>query len=113
MLVNKDITYYHKILNATTRLEEWRRFVFRGVWVFTGTGSNLNKGYDSANDLNVRIPMKLVKDKSIFSIGDIVALGEHYDIDKQSDLQGVEFYNVTKININEFGNNPHVHLGGQ
>lgn len=113
MVVNKNITYYHKTLNESTRLEEWQRKIFRNVWVFAGTGSNLNKGYDNSNDLNVRIPMEYVKDVNMFDIGDIVALGEHPDISRQSDLEGIEFYNVTKINVNDFGNNPHIHLGGQ
>ena len=73
----------------------------------------MNKGYDNSNDLNVRIPMEYVKDVNMFDIGDIVALGENPDISRQSDLEGIEFYNVTKINVNDFGNNPHIHLGGQ
>lgn len=113
MITNKAITYYHKTLNATTRLEEWNKTVFSDVWVFSGKGSGINKGYENANDMNIRIPMKYVKNKSLFTIGDIVAIGSQGDITKQSDLQGKEFYNVTSININDFGNNPHIHLGGR
>lgn len=113
MLVNKEITYYHKVLNETTRLEEWERHIFRNAWVFAGKGSTQSKGYDNANELNVRIPMQYIKDVELFNIGDIVALGEQGEIIKQSDLEGIEFYNVTKINVNDFGNNPHIHLGGQ
>lgn len=113
MITNNSITYYHKILNTTTRLEEWSKTIFSDVWVFGGKGSSINFGYENANDINVRIPMEYVSDTSIFQIGDIIAIGEQGNITKQSDLNGKEYYNVTSININNFGNNPHIHLGGK
>ena len=113
MITNKKITYYHKVLNNTTKLYEWSRIVFDEVWLFGGKGSSINKGYENANDVDVRIPMEYVQDTSIFQIGDIIALGEQSNITKQSDLKDVEFYNVTSININDFGYNPHIHLGGK
>ena len=112
MITNKAITYYHKILD-NNKLEQWTKTVFEDVWVFGGKGSSINKGYDNANDVNVRIPMELVKNTDLFKIGDIVAVGIQGNITKQSDLKGIEFYNITSININNFGNNPHVHLGGR
>ena len=113
MITNKTITYYHKVLNNTTHLEEWSKVVFDDVWVFGGKGTSINKGYENANDVNVRIPMEIVQDTSVFKIGDIIAIGQQEAITKQSDLNGKEFYNVTSININDFGNNPHIHLGGK
>ncbi len=113
MITNNKITYYHKVLNEVTRLEQWQKIVFNDVWVFGGKGSGINKGYENANDVNVRIPMEYVDDFTIFKIGDIIAVGIQEDISKQSDLEGKEFYNVTSININNFGNNPHIHLGGK
>lgn len=113
MITNKAITYYHKVLNNTTKLEEWTKVVFDNVWLFGGKGSSINKGYENANDVDIRIPMEYVFDTTIFNIGDIVAVGEQEDISKQSDLKGKEFYNITSININDFGNNPHIHLGGK
>lgn len=113
MITNNKITYYHKILNNTTKLYEWSRVLFDDVWIFGGEGSNINKGYENANDVDVRIPMVYVNDTSIFNIGDIIAIGIQDNISKQSDLKDVEFYNVTSININDFGNNPHIHLGGK
>jgi hypothetical protein len=112
MITNKAITYYHKTLNEN-KLEQWTKTIFENVWVFGGKGSSINKGYDNANDVNVRIPMKLVENTDLFKIGDIVAVGIQGNITKQSDLKGIEFYNITSININDFGNNPHVHLGGR
>lgn len=112
MITNKAITYYHKTLNEN-KLEQWTKTVFENVWVFGGKGSSINKGYDNANDVNVRIPIELIENTDLFKIGDIVAVGIQGNITKQSDLKGIEFYNITSININNFGNNPHVHLGGR
>lgn len=112
MITNKIITYYHKTLDEN-KLEKWNKYVFDKVWLFGGKGSSINAGYENANDVNVRIPMEYVEDKTIFTIGDIIAVGEQVDITKQSELNGKEFYNVTSITINEYGNNPHVHLGGK
>jgi len=112
MIVNKAITYYHKGLDEN-KLEIWKKYVFLNVWVFAGKGSYINKGYENANDMDIRIPMHYVKDKSIFTLDDIVAIGIQPDINKQSDLKDKEFYNVTSVNINDFGNNPHIHLGGR
>lgn len=112
MITNNKITYYKKSWNEN-RIEIWTKYVFDDVWVFGGKGSNINRGYENANDINVRIPMKYVEDETIFNIGDIIAVGEQQDITKQSDLNGIEFYNVTSINVNDFGNNSHIHLGGR
>ena len=34
MITNKSITYYHKIFNNQTKLEEWDRYIFDSVWFF-------------------------------------------------------------------------------
>ena len=112
MITNGSITYYHKTLN-NNKLPIWNKYVFESVWHFGGKGSSINKGYENANDVDIRIPMEYVSDTSIFQIGDIIAIGEQGNITKQSDLNGKEYYNVTSININNFGNNPHIHLGGK
>lgn len=112
MITNKEITYYHKELDEN-KLEKWTRYVFENTWVFGGKGSSINRGYENANDVNIRIPMEYVRNTDIFKIGDIVAVGIQGNIEKQSDLNGKEFYNITSIAINNFGNNPHIHLGGK
>lgn len=112
MITNKTITYYSKGQNEQ-KLEKWTKTIFSSAWVFGGKGSSINKGYENANDVDVRIPMMFVKDTSIFKVGDIIAIGKQSDITKQSDLNGIEFYNVTSVNINDFGSQPHIHLGGK
>lgn len=113
MLTNNKITYYHKSNDNENKLTTWTKYNFDEVWLFGGKGSSINRGYENANDVNVRISMEFVKDTTIFAIGDIIAVGSQPDIEKQSDLNGKEFYNVTSININNFGGVPHVHLGGK
>lgn len=113
MITNKMITYYKKGLDPETKLITWTKHVFGPVWVFGGKGSGINKGYENANNVDVRIPMEQVQDETIFALEDIVAIGEQGNITKQSDLDGKEFYNVTSITVNGYGNNPHVHLGGK
>ena len=113
MITNNKITYYHKVLNTTTKLEGWEKHIFDDVWVFSRKGSSTNKGYENANIVDIRIPMEYVEDETIFNIGDIVAIGIQGDIERQSDLNGKEFYSVTSINVNDFGSNSHIHLGGK
>lgn len=112
MITNNSITYYKKYLDEN-KLTKWQRFYFNDVWLFDGKGSSINRGYENANDVDVRIPIEYVKDTSIFEIGDIIAVGNQSEIQKQSELDGKEFYNVTSVNVNSFGNNPHIHLGGK
>lgn len=115
MITNSSLTIYHKVFNETTRLEEWRRYNYYKVWWFGGRGSSINKGYDNANDVNVRIPY-LLNNINIanIQIGDILVKGDlATDITTQQDLVGYEVYNITSINDNEFGNNPHIHIGGK
>ena len=112
MISNNDITLYHKILDEN-RLEKWVTYRFEDVWKFGGKGSSLNKGYENANDVDVRITLDKIDNLNIFEIGDIIAIGLLNDITSQSELDGNEFYNITSININDFGSTPHIHLGGK
>lgn len=116
MITNSSITVYHQNgLDVSTHLEKWKRYNYSNVWFFGGKGATLDKGYDNANSVQVRIPYK-DNDLSIgnFSIGDIVVQGTlNTDITKQQDLSSYLIYNVTSINDNNFGNNPHIHIGGR
>ena len=116
MITNNSLTVYHKILDEETRLEKWIRFNYDNVWIFGGKGAGINKGYENANDVQIRIPYDVNKDLSInnFDIGDILLPGSSLeDIETQEDLQGKIFYNITSMNDNNYGLNKHIHLGGK
>ena len=116
MLVNSDMTLYHKVLDTETRLEKWERYYIEKVWWYGGKGANTQTGYENANDVQIRIPYESNENLNItdFSIGDIVCKGNiEKTITSQSELNGVEYYNITAINNNTFGNNAHIHLGGK
>ena len=115
MITNSSLTIYHKVYDEATRLDKWKRYNYEKVWFFGGKGASVNKGYDNANDVNVRIPY-LLNNINIanIQIGDILVKGDlATDITTQQDLVGYEVYNITSINDNEFGNNPHIHIGGK
>lgn len=115
MVSNSNVTIYHKNgLDVSTHLEQWQRFNYNNVWFFGGKGASINKGYDNANDVEVRIPYNNDLDASNFSIGDIIVKGTlTLDIQTQNDLRNYEIYNITSIKDNNFGNNPHIHIGGK
>lgn len=115
MITNSKLTIYHKTLDKTTKLEKWIRSNYNNVWWFGGKGSSINKGYDNANDVEVRIPYATNNiDISQIKIGDILVGKEIYDdITIQADLKDYEIYNITSINDNDFGNEPHIHIGGK
>ena len=116
MLVNSDMTLYHKVLDTETRLEKWERYYIKNVWWYGGKGANTQKGYENANDVQIRIPYEMNENLNIanFNVGDIVCKGNiEKTITSQSDLNDVEFYNITAISNNTFGNNQHIHLGGK
>lgn len=129
MICNSTLTIYHKTIDETTKLEKWNRQNYgkdesdKKVWVFGGIGSSINKGYENANDIDVRIPYS-INDVNLDLIkrGDIIVVGYiDKDITTQQDLltdtegkdTNYEIYNITSINNNNFGKNPHLHLGGK
>lgn len=116
MITNSKLTIYHKGFDTTKHEETWTRYNYDEVWFFGGRGSNLNKGYDNANDVDIRIPYLKNSELNIdnFSIGDIIVQGElDINIDTQEDLDSYLIYNITSINNNNFGKNQHIHLGGK
>lgn len=117
MITNSSLTIYHMSgLDETTHLEKWTRYNYSNVWFFGGKGAGINKGYDNANDVQVRIPYNQNSglDISKFAIGDIIVQGTlETNIETQQDLENYLVYNITSINNNNFGNNQHIHLGGK
>ena len=116
MITNNSLTVYHKSLDTSTKLEKWTRYNYDRVWFFGGKSALINKGYDNANDVKIRIPYDHNSNLDIanFSIGDIVVQGTlTTNIETQQDLSNYLIYNITSINDNKFGNNPHIHIGGK
>lgn len=117
MITNSELTIYHRSgLDLTTHLEKWTRYNYENVWFFGGKGASINKGYDNANDVQIRIPYSKNNGLNInnFAIGDIIVQGSlDQDIDTQQDLSNYLIYNITSINDNKFGKNQHIHLGGK
>ena len=117
MITNTSLTVYHKDgLDVATHFEKWTRHNYEKVWFFGGKGAGINKGYDNANDVQIRIPYEYNENLNIenFAVGDILVKGTlETNIETQEDLSNYEIYNITSINNNDFGNNQHIHLGGK
>jgi len=115
MITNSSLTIYHKTFDEEARLEKWTRYNYDKVWFFGGKGAGINKGYDNANNVDVRIPYNInsVNIENI-KIGDILVQGTlTQDITAQQDLSNYDVFNITSINNNKFGNNPHIRIGGK
>lgn len=116
MITNSTLTVYHKTFDSSTKLEKWIRHNYNKVWFFGGKGAGINKGYDNANDVQVRIPYDQNEGLDIndFAVGDILVQGTlTTNIETQEDLSNQLIYNITSINNNNFGNSQHIHLGGK
>ena len=114
MITNSSLTIYHHSIDENHN-DLWTRKNYSNVWFYGGKGSSINKGYDNANDVQIRIPYESNTDLSIedFAIGDIIVQGTlETNITSQQDLDEYLIYNITSINNNNFGNNQHIHLGG-
>ena len=113
MLVNSSLTVYHKV--SDNHDYKWVRYNYDNIWWFGGKGASLNKGYENANDVQIRIPYDLNPklDYNNFGIGDILVKGTiKADITSESDIES-EYYNITSLNNNTFGNNQHIHISGK
>lgn len=114
MITNSSLTIYHKEYDEETRLDKWKRYNYDKVWFFGGKGASVNKGYNNANDVDVRIPYNNEININNISIGDILVKGNlTQEITTQQDLVNYDVFNITSINDNNFGNNPHIHIGGK
>lgn len=118
MITNSGLTIYHYAgLDVATHFEKWVRYNYDNVWFFGGKGAGIDKGYDNANDVQIRIPYDKNENLNVenFKIGDIIVKGIiDIDIERQQDLSNnYEIYNITSIRNNNFGNNKHIHIGGK
>ncbi len=115
MITNNSLTVYHYDVDENHN-DRWIKYNYEKVWFFGGQGASTNKGYDNANDVQIRIPygQNANLDFRNFSIGDIAVAGTlDQDITDQHDLDDYEIYNITSKNNNNFGSEPHVHLSGK
>lgn len=112
MLVNSSLTVYHKV--EVDHDYKWVKYFYENIWWFGGKGTSTNKGYDNANDVQIRIFYDLNPnlDYNNFEIGDILVQGKYKDITSEEDIQS-EYYNITSLNNNVFGNNKHIHISGK
>lgn len=121
MIVNSNLTVYHKDFDEEKRIEKWIRHNYgtkkkNAVWWQGGKGASTNAGYENANDVKIRIPYKQNKGLNIenFKVGDILIKGYvDKDIITLQDLGKVEFYNIIALVDNRTGNEPHIHIGGK
>ena len=115
MITNSSLTIYHKVFDENTMLDRWIRYNYTDAWIFGGKGASINKGYDNANDIEIRLPYsKNNMDINNFAIGDIIVQGAlDLNISAQQDLKNYLVYNITSIKNNNFGNSKHIHIGGK
>lgn len=113
MICNNSLTIYHKSYDNETRTEKWIRYNYANAWIFGGKGASRNRGYDNANNIEIRLPYsKNNLDMNNFAIGDIIVEGTlTIDINSKEDLDTL-VYEITSINNNNFGINKHIHIGG-
>ena len=113
MLVNSSLTVYHKLVR--NHEDTWEKHFYKNIWWFGGKGASFNKGYENANDVKIRIPYDSNSGLNYnnFGIGDILVKGTiKTDITSESDIES-EYYNITSLNNNTFGNNQHIHISGK
>ena len=117
MICNSEVTIYHNNgLDVNTHTELWQRYNYKKAWVFGGHGASINKGLNDANDVQVRIPYNLNKELDIndFAVGDIIVKGKvELNIQTQLDLKDYDIYHIISLINNDFGRNPHIHIGGK
>lgn len=116
MICNNSVTIYHMSgLDIVTHFELWTRYNYENAWVFGGKGASINKGYDNANDIEIRLPYSKNDNLDVnnFAIGDIIVVGTITEnINTQDDLKNYLVYNITSIKDNKFGSK-HIHIGGK
>lgn len=115
MITNNSVTIYHKVFDTFLLYDVWVRYNYDKAWIFGGKNASINKGYDNANNIDVRLSYDLNDiDTNNFAIGDIIVPGTlDLDIQTQQDLKNYQIYNITSITDNQFGTRPHLHIGGK
>ena len=112
MISNTDvITICHKGLDPVTRLETWTKSYYYNCWWYEVQGATVRDGYEANNRVEVRIPYDKNANITDISIGDILYRGKLENaVTSQNNVPNA--FNITSITDNKFGNEPHLHLGG-
>lgn len=134
MITNADITLYNHYYNRTTRLDQWKRTVIKGVHFYvdhrTAVGDN---GVNLATTYKIRIPDHAEYDgdyvskkewvesgtdvagKWTLQNGDLIVRGIcEEEIEKPADLtsSGIRYCRISSWSDNRFGGLPHWRIGG-
>lgn len=110
MLVNSDITIFHREYNEATRLDEWNSVYIPNAWWFKDSKSTIDTdGLKIADVCTVRIWDMSVE----ISKDDYIVKGEcKINMQTIKDIADFEYMRVTSINKNDFGGYPHIKVVG-
>lgn len=110
MLTNTDLTIFHRVHDPVTRLDKWERTYVDAAWWFKDSKATLNTdGLTVADVYYVRIPDTSL----VISKDDYLVKGDcGVDMQTVKDLEGYEKTRATTVNINTFGDNPHIKVVG-
>lgn len=111
VITNADVTVYRRIYDPQTRYDSWEREYVPAVWWFKDEQSSVDaEGMHRADNIAIRIPDISVQVKK----EDIVVKGRcEAEIVTPEDLEGWEYCKVLSVNYNDFGDTPHIKIGGQ
>lgn len=110
MIVNTDITIYHRKYDSDQRLDAWEMEYVPEAWWHTAEKSNVTTdGLKQADVTTIRIPDISVDVKK----DDYIVKGQCFTkITSVKDLAGSCFVKVTSANYNVYGGNPHIKVVG-
>lgn len=110
MLTNTDLTIFHRNYDPVERLDKWEKTYVDSAWWFKDTKSTVTSdGLITADVYYIRIP-----DTSIVLSKDDYLVKGICEIDMQTvkDLEGYEKTKATTVNVNTFGDSPHIKVVG-
>ena len=110
MITNADCTIYRRVRTAGSNEFSWIKQYVKECWWFEDTRADMTtNGLKSADILTVRIPDLTVE----VSKDDYIVRGNcRVNMQTVKDLEGLNYYKVTKANYNSFGRNPHIKVVG-
>lgn len=110
MITNTDITIYSRTYNPSTRLDEWKKIYVPEAWWFKDEKAILETdGIRTSDMYTVRITDLNIKIKK----DDYIIKGNcQKEIQTIKDFNEYEIMHVTAVNYNQFGDTPHIKVGG-